>query len=72
MPANVKLYPMATVNASPESVRLAKIAFGRPNWSEARVLSRAASMLGLRKASDYPYSPTRLLLQATHQVNTRT
>lgn len=63
---------MATAKASPESVRLAKLAFGRPNWSEARVLSYAASMLGLRNPSDYPHSPTRLLLQAAHQANTRT
>lgn len=57
---------------SDESVRLARIAFGRLDFSVTQCLNRAASMLGLRKPSDYPHSPTRLLLQASHQANTKT
>jgi hypothetical protein len=57
---------------SPESVQLARIAFGQLTASPGTLITSALPRLGLRKLSDWPYSKTRLLLQAAHQVNTRT
>lgn len=63
---------MKRVKPSDESIRLARIAYGRLNASVKTLLSLACSTLGLRKASDFPHNPTHLLLQASHQHSTRT
>lgn len=66
------LSPMKKVPPSDDSVRLARIAFGKLNASVAWLVREACYTLGLRKASDFPHSQTHLLLQAAHQKNTRT
>lgn len=63
---------MKRAKPSDESVRVARIAFGRLDASVKTLMTIACTDLGLRKASDFPYSPTRLLLQAAHQHTTRT
>jgi hypothetical protein len=56
---------------SPDSVKVARDAFRMPGAPERRLVSHA---LGVMKTSrrHWPYSLTRLLLQAAHQVNTNT
>lgn len=63
---------MKHAKPSPESINVARIAFGRLDASVGYLTRLACEALGLRKVSDYPHSPTRLLLQAAHQRNTRT
>jgi hypothetical protein len=63
---------MAKAKPSDDSIRVARIAFGRLDASVKALTKLACITLGLRKASDYPHSLTKLLLQAAHQHNTRT
>lgn len=72
VPAAGIVHPMAKQKPSDESVRVARIAFGRLDASVKTLLSLACSTLGLRRASDYPHNQTHLLLQAAHQRNTQT
>lgn len=61
-----------TTPATPASCEVAQAAFKMPKATEARLVSYALGIMKVRTMSDYPYSRTRLLLQAAHQVNTGT
>ena len=63
---------MKRATPSPDSISVARIAFGRLDASVGTLTRLSCEAMGLRKASDYPFGPTKLLLQAAHQRNTRT
>lgn len=72
MPASVYTAGMDKAPPSPDSIKVARDAFRMPSSNEGRLVSYALGVLKLPKLSAWPYSKTRLLLQAAHQVNTRT
>lgn len=57
---------------SADSIKVAQDAFRMPGANTGRLISYALGVLKVRIISDYPYSRTRLLLQAAHQINTGT
>jgi hypothetical protein len=57
---------------STDAVKVARDAFRMSAASEQKLVSYALGVMKLRNLASWPYSKTRLLLQAAHQVNTKT